>query len=63
MDSEEDDVSSSKQWVSDRLSDKTQLPAVNFDELAKGDNEVLIEFQDQLYRLRVTKNGKLILNK
>lgn len=37
--------------------------SIRFEELAKGENEVVIEFQNQKYRLRVTKNGKLILNK
>lgn len=36
---------------------------IAFDELAKGRKEVQIEFGGQTYRLRVTRNGKLILNK
>lgn len=38
-------------------------PRVSFDSLADGQPEVLIEFRDHIYRLRVTRNGKLILNK
>ncbi|MGE0759244.1 MAG: hemin uptake protein HemP [Pirellulaceae bacterium] len=40
--------------------DATRIP---FETLAQGQPEVLIEFRGQLYRLRQTKNGKLILNK
>lgn len=36
---------------------------VPFDLLSQGQNEVLIEYEQQIYCLRVTKNGKLILNK
>lgn len=36
---------------------------VRFTELPKEGNEVLIEHDGQIYRLRLTKNGKLILNK
>jgi hemin uptake protein HemP len=39
------------------------LPRVSFESLAQGRSEVLIEFRGQLYRLRATRNGKLILNK
>jgi len=35
----------------------------SFDQLSRGSNEVLIEHRGQLYRLRRTRNGKLILNK
>ncbi len=34
-----------------------------FEQLAQGKQEILIEFKGQIYRLRATKNGKLILNK
>ncbi len=36
---------------------------VSFSQLAKGKREVLLEHEGQLYRLRLTRNGKLILNK
>lgn len=36
---------------------------IQFSELAGGRNEVQIEYRGQIYRLRVTRNGKLILNK
>lgn len=38
-------------------------PAVEFQQLAAGAREVLISHQGQIYRLRETRNGKLILNK
>lgn len=37
--------------------------ALDFEELSHGAAEVLIRFKGQEYRLRVTRNGKLILNK
>ncbi len=36
---------------------------IQFETLAEGQTEVLIEYQGQLYRLRATRNKKLILNK
>lgn len=36
---------------------------VTFQHLAEGAREVLIVYQDQTYRLRLTKNHKLILTK
>lgn len=45
-------------------SPKVQLDIrIQFTELAAGRNEVQIEHRGQVYRLRVTRNGKLILNK
>jgi len=38
-------------------------PVLQFDSICQGQSEVLIEFRGQQYRLRVTQNGKLILNK
>jgi len=40
-----------------------RMPHVAFESIAQGSREVLIEYRGQLYRLRVTRNGKLILNK
>lgn len=37
--------------------------ALSFELLGQGQNEVLIAYRGQLYRLRATRNGKLILNK
>lgn len=34
-----------------------------FESLAQGANEVIIEHQGEEYRLRLTRNGRLILNK
>lgn len=39
------------------------LKTVHFRELADGATEVLVEHEGQTYRLRLTRNGKLILNK
>jgi hemin uptake protein HemP len=36
---------------------------IAFEALAEGHSEVLIEFHGQVYRLRCTRNKKLILNK
>ncbi len=33
------------------------------DDLLRGDNEVLIDHHGEIYRLRETRNGKLILGK
>ncbi|MFN0197121.1 MAG: hemin uptake protein HemP [Planctomycetaceae bacterium] len=41
-----------------------QAPRViRFEEVSGGLPEIQLEFRGQIYRLRVTKNGKLILNK
>ncbi|MBR9801939.1 hemin uptake protein HemP [bacterium] len=50
---------------------QTETPAVGqppvspirFRDLAQGVTEVLVEHEGQVYRLRLTRNGKLILNK
>lgn len=40
----------------------TQTPRqIDSAEILKGHQEVLIQHGDKIYRLRVTKNGKLIL--
>ena len=36
---------------------------VQFEALAQGKSELLIEYKGQTYLLKVTKNGKLLLNK
>lgn len=40
-----------------------EVQTVLFNDLAKGAREVLIEHQGMVYHLRLTRNGKLILNK
>ncbi len=40
-----------------------QSPTYDFETLAAGAQEVQIEHRGQKYRLRVTRNGGLILNK
>lgn len=46
-------------------SDETNAPlrTIPSDELLRGTREVLIEHLGELYRLRLTRNGKLILQK
>ncbi len=39
------------------------LPVINSDYLFRGRNEVMIQHRGDIYRLRITRNGKLILNK
>ncbi len=39
------------------------LPAIPSEQLLRGNKEVLINHQGNVYRLRCTKNGKLILHK
>jgi hemin uptake protein HemP len=63
MNTEENHTTSSAEETSITRATPGTPPAVRFDELSQGENEVVIEYQDQHYRLRVTKNGKLILNK
>ncbi|GAB5444182.1 MAG: hypothetical protein Fues2KO_45310 [Fuerstiella sp.] len=36
---------------------------LSFTEVAKGQTEIIIEHEGQDYRLRATRNGKLLLNK
>lgn len=40
-----------------------QSPAYEFRSLSQGQPEVLITHDGHIYRLRATRNGKLILNK
>lgn len=47
----------------DAAAPTADLPRVSFDDLAAGAKEVLIDHAGQVYRLRVTRNRKLILNK
>jgi hemin uptake protein HemP len=39
------------------------MPSYRFLDLSQSGTEVLIEHEGQIYRLRNTRNGKLILNK
>jgi len=41
----------------------TSTNVIPFSQLAHGAREVIIEHEGQVYRLRLTRNGKLILNK
>jgi hemin uptake protein HemP len=39
------------------------IRTIRSEELLKGTREVLIQHADEVYRLRLTRNGKLILQK
>lgn len=53
--------SSHRKATGDELS--AQQPIIDSDALFRGAQELLIQHNDQIYRLRQTRNGKLILNK
>jgi len=57
---EQPDLSQNSDTPVDRAID---LRVVDSRELLRGDREVLIRHSDQIYRLRLTKSGKLILQK
>jgi hemin uptake protein HemP len=38
-------------------------PVVSFEEISGGASEILIAYEGQTYRLRTTRNGRLVLNK
>lgn len=44
-------------------SNSASLPKYRYLDLCPSGKEVLIEYEGQIYRLRSTRNGKLILNK
>ncbi|MCA8989633.1 MAG: hemin uptake protein HemP [Planctomycetaceae bacterium] len=44
-------------------SSPSPVPCLTFEQLSGGQREVLVEHDGQIYRLRLTKNNKLILNK
>ena len=43
--------------------EQPHVQVVDFLSLSKGAKELTIEYSGQFYRLRATKNGKLLLNK
>lgn len=43
--------------------EKTNVREVSSEELLRGRSELLIRHGEELYRLRLTRNGKLILQK
>ena len=57
------DAPSKPQSAAKNLPPAALPKSVTFDELASGGGEVLILHNGQQYRLRVTRNGGLILNK
>jgi hemin uptake protein HemP len=46
-----------------KLPPQGPAPKVSLAELLRGHAELLIEHADAIYRLRLTRNGKLILTK
>ncbi len=49
--------------VSDPRPDTSQVKIVSSDEILGGGNEIQIEHRGMIYRLRVTRQDKLILTK
>lgn len=45
------------------VSSRPQLPRLRSEDLFRASHELIIEHQGQEYRLRLTRNDKLILNK
>jgi hemin uptake protein HemP len=56
-------VSRTPRSVAPRLQPQSIPPAVESDALLRGTREVLIRHGNELYRLRHTRNDKLILTK
>lgn len=44
-------------------SGEEELPQIDFEQCAQGKSEVQVHFRGKIYRLKVTRNGGLILNK
>ena len=42
---------------------KAEIPVYTSEKLFGLKNEIIIKHEDNLYRLRITRNGKLIMNK
>ncbi|MBD3674705.1 MAG: hemin uptake protein HemP [Planctomycetaceae bacterium] len=63
MNNSNEDVSALKKETYEPKEVDGSPPVVSFSQLAQGAKEVVVEYEDQHYRLRVTRNGKLILNK
>ena len=59
------DQSSNSAEITEPVSEIGETPAspVSSAELLKGAQEILIDHEGEIYRLRVTRNGKLILQK
>ena len=63
MSKPEDNASHDSEETCSQSNPGAGIPIVQFEKLAQGAKEVVVEYEEQHYRLRVTKNGKLILNK
>jgi hemin uptake protein HemP len=63
MNDENEDVSQENKTGYGEFTPRDPVQVVRFEDLAHGRKEVVVEYENQHYRLRVTKNGKLILNK
>jgi hemin uptake protein HemP len=46
-----------------RYSDERKIPLIDSSELFTENNEIMIRHEGTIYRVRITKNGKLIMNK
>lgn len=49
--------------AADRVPETPEGEVVGWESLAQGRKKLLIGFEGQVYQLRVTRNGKLILTK
>lgn len=58
-----DELSTSKKMVEAEISSAELPKIIKFNDLARCGDEIWIEFESSLYRLRRTKQGKLILTK
>ena len=57
------DLASEQPIREESLRSPSTLREVNSSNLLQGETEILIRHGDEVYRLRLTKNGKLILQK
>ena len=58
-----DELSTPKEMVEAEISSAELPKIIKFNDLARCGDEIWIEFESSLYRLRRTKQGKLILTK
>jgi hemin uptake protein HemP len=52
-----------KDKLLNRHSNKPQMRLIDSSELFVNNNEIMIRHEGAIYRLRITKNGKLVMNK
>lgn len=63
MDSLENQKLTNNQSMEDSKSDKRQVKLYESPELFENQNEILIRHKGDIYRIRITRNDKLIMNK